>query len=99
MRFKILVQTFSDVITNSSSEIYTIKSDIGVDYLREWWDNKLRSLGYSEEEIKNDDTIGGDIYSGENCIVLSYAVMCNVSENILKILASEFGEFNINYYD
>lgn len=36
MRFGILVQTFSDVITNSSSEIYTIKSDIGADYLREW---------------------------------------------------------------
>lgn len=99
MRFEILVQTFSDVITNSSSEIYTIKSDIGVDYLREWWDNKLLSLGYSEEEIKNDSTIGGDIYSDENCIVLSYAVMCNVSENILEILASKFGKSNINYYD
>lgn len=99
MKFKILVQTFSDVITNSSSEIYTIKSDIDVDYLREWWNNKLLSLGYSEEEIKNDDTIGGDIYSGENCIVLSYAVMCNVSENILKILTSKFGAANVEYYD
>ncbi len=35
--YKIMLQSASDIITNSSSEIYTIKSGVGEDFLRSWW--------------------------------------------------------------
>lgn len=49
--YKIMLQSASDIITNSSSEIYTIKSGVGEDFLRSWWDAKLKgtrlfSYGY-----------------------------------------------------
>lgn len=99
MKFKILIQSTSDVITNSSSEIYTIKTNIGAQYLREWWDRKLLSLGYSQKEIDDDDTISGYIYEGDGYLTLSYSVMCNVDESISGILRAEFGKYNVEVSD
>lgn len=97
MKFKIKLQSVSDVITNSSSEIYTIKTNVGAQFLRNWWNSKLLTLGYTQEQIDEDDSIGGCIYEdGDGYLVLSYSVMCNVDESISAILRAEFGAYNVS---
>lgn len=95
MRYIVTLQSVSDVITNSSSEIYSIQTSVGETFLREWWDRKLLSLGYSQEEINTDDSIRGYIYEEDGCLILSYPVMCNIEEDIRSILQAEFGKHNV----
>jgi hypothetical protein len=98
--YKIMLQSASDIITNSSSEIYTIKSGVGEDFLRSWWDAKLKELGYSPKDIADDEFIAGRIYEENGYLVLSYPIMCNISEDIFDILLKRFGAKNVKceYY-
>lgn len=98
--YKIILQSASDVITNSSSEIYTIKSRVGEKFLRSWWDAKLKELGYAPEDIADDEFIAGRIYEEDGYLVLSYPILCNISEDIFNILSEQFGDKNIKceYY-
>lgn len=71
-RFKVNIQSVSDIITNSSSEIFSIRTDVSPETFREVWNKILKKWGYNIE----DDTILGDIYEespGE--LILSY-VQC-----------------------
>ncbi len=93
--FKIRIQSVSDIITNSSSEIYQIKSNIPVYYFREIWNSILRNWGYSEEDIENDCTISGDIREKGEYIILDYSIMCNLDESVERKLVELFGEENV----
>lgn len=93
--FKIRIQSVSDIITNSSSEIYQIKSNIPVYYFREIWDSILRNWGYSEEDIENDSTISGIIREEGEYIILDYSIMCNLNESVEGKLAELFGSENV----
>ena len=93
--FKIKLQSVSDIITNSSSEIYQIKSDIPVYFFRDIWNNILKHWGYSEEEINDDCTISGIITENNGYITLSYDIMCNINENIEEKLVELFGRENV----
>ena len=95
-KFLIRIQSVSDIITNSSSEIYQIKSDITETMFREIWDSVLRDWGYSEEDIKNDDTIYGIIRRKDNdYIILDYSIMCNLDHDALDKLRDIFGTENV----
>ena len=98
-RFKVNIQSVSDIITNSSSEIFSIRTDVSPETFREVWNKILKKWGYNIED--DDDTILVDIYEespGE--LILSYPVMCNVGEDISSILKLIFGSQNITseYY-
>lgn len=95
-KFLIRIQSVSDIITNSSSEIYQIKSDITETMFREIWNSVLRDWGYSEEDIENDDTIYGIIRRKDNdYIILDYSIMCNLDFDALGKLRDIFGTENV----
>jgi hypothetical protein len=95
-KFLIRIQSVSDIITNSSSEIYQIKSDITETMFREIWNSVLRDWGYSEEDIENDDTIYGIIRRKDNdYIILDYSIMCNLDFDALDKLRDIFGTENV----
>lgn len=93
--FKIKIQGVSDIITNSSSEIYQIKSNIPVEFFREIWDNILRNWGYTEEDIESDSTISGHIREENDYIILDYSIMCNINESVEEKLIELFGSNNV----
>jgi hypothetical protein len=93
--FKIKVQSVSDIITNSSSEVYQIKTNVPWLMFREMWDSILRSWGESEESIKNDETISGIIREEDGYLILAYDIVCNVDHSIFGKLVELFGEENV----
>lgn len=96
MKFYIKIQSVNDLITNSSSEVFTVHTDTPVEVIRGWFNNTLRLWGYSDEDIHRDSTIRGNIYEERpGIIVISYGVMCNVNESIYGLLAETFGERNV----
>lgn len=97
MKYYISVQSISDIITNSSSEVFTIHTDTPEYLIRDWLDDTLRVWGYSEEEIVNDSTIRGLVYSDTpGVVVISYGVMCNVDESLYDLLVVTFGDKNVS---
>ena len=95
-KFLIRIQSVSDIITNSSSEIYQIKSDITETMFREIWNSVLRDWGYSEEDIENDDTIYGIIRrKDDEYIILDYSIMCNLDFDAFDKLRDIFGTENV----
>lgn len=100
MKYTINIQSISDIITNSSSETFTIRTDTPVEVVREWFYNALRKWGYSDEEIEEDSSIGGDVHGYNGKVHIDYNVMCNVNESIYDLLAETFGAHNVesNYF-
>lgn len=96
MKYCIKVQSVSDIITNSSSEVFTVQTQVDVDIIRDWFYNTLRIWGYSDEAISQDDSIGGWIYEREpGVVVISYGIMCNIEESIEDLLIATFGKENV----
>lgn len=96
MKYYIRIQSISDIITNSSSEVYTVYTDTPVDVVREWFHSILRKWGYSQDDIDYDSTIGGCIYENDfGEVVISYSIMCNINEDIYSVLTATFGERNV----
>lgn len=96
MRYLINVQSVSDLITNSSSEVFTIQTGTPAEVIEDWFHARLKRWGYTDEEISNDSTISGNIYQeGPGVVVISYGVMCNINEDIYGLLASTFGNNNV----
>ena len=93
--FKVKIQSASDIITNSSSEVYQIKTDIPWLTFREMWDSILRSWGESEEDVRGDETISGIIREEDGYLILAYDIVCNVDEDIFGKLKELFGEENV----
>lgn len=97
MKYYIRVQSISDIITNSSSEVFTIRTETPEYLIRDWLDDTLRVWGYSEEEIVNDSTIRGLVYSDTpGVVVISYGVICNVNESLYDLLIVTFGDKNVS---
>ena len=90
------VQSTSDIITNSSSEVYSIKTDTDVIIVRSLWDQILLSEYGFEKDRLEDSTISGKIYRDEETgnIILDYSIMCNV-DNVETKLKEIFGEDNV----
>lgn len=96
MKYYIKIQSVNDLITNSSSEVFTVHTGTPAEVIADWFHNYLRRWGYSEDEIFGDDTIGGHIYQKEpGVVVISYSVICNVNEDIHSLLADTFGYENV----
>lgn len=96
MKYHINIQSVSDIITNSSSEVFTIHTGTPAEVIEDWFRAHLKRWGYSEDEISSDSTIRGTIYQeSPGVVVISYGVMCNVSESIYDLLASTFGDENV----
>lgn len=96
MKYRISIQSVSDIITNSSSEVFTVHTGTPAEVIADWFRTRLRRWGYSEDEIRGDDTIGGHIYQEKpGVVVISYSVMCNVGEDIYSLLAATFGHENV----
>lgn len=96
MKYSINIQSVSDIITNSSSEVFTVHTGTPAEVIADWFHTHLKRWGYSEEEISNDYTIRGHIYQeGPGVVVISYGVMCNVNEDIYSLLAATFGHENV----
>ena len=94
-KFAIKIQSLSDLITNSSSEVYRIKSNVETWMFREMWDGILKNWGYSEEEIRDDSTISGDIRREGDYIILDYSIMCNLDYSAEEKLNEIFGKENV----
>lgn len=96
MKYSINIQSVSDVITNSSSEVFTVHTGTPAEVIEDWFHTHLKRWGYSEEEIDGDSTIRGNIYQqSPGVVVISYGVICNVNEDIYSLLANTFGEDNV----
>jgi hypothetical protein len=93
--FRVKIQSASDIITNSSSEVYQIKTDIPWLTFREIWDSILRYWGESEEDIRGDETISGTIREEDGYLILAYDIVCNVDGDIFGKLKELFGEENV----
>ena len=96
MKYRINIQSVSDIITNSSSEVFTIHTGTPAEVIEDWFHTRLKRWGYSEDEISHDSTIRGNIYQeSPGVVVISYSVMCNVNESIYDLLVSTFGDGNV----
>ena len=96
MKYRINIQSVSDLITNSSSEAFTIYTSTPAEVIEDWFHACLKRWGYSEDEISYDSTIRGNIYQERpGVVVISYGVMCNVNESIYDLLAATFGDKNV----
>lgn len=96
MKILIKVQSASDIITNSSSEIYSIKTDTDVNIVRSLWDQiLLNEYGFEKDNLE-DETIRGKIYRDKETgnIILDYNIMCNV-DNVEDKLKEIFGKDNV----
>lgn len=84
------MQSASDVITNSSSETYLIKSNIPEDTFIIVWERILTKLGYNLD----DDTHYGEVYSEEGSFRIEFP-MSNLGEDVLGVLEMFFGKDNV----
>ena len=98
-KIKIKIQSTSDVITNSSSEVYLVKTNISAQQFREMWDKQLKEWKITEEEFYTpelDFTYRGEIYeAGDGWLYLSYDILCNIDQNIEGKLIEWFGRENV----
>lgn len=96
MRITIKLQSVSDIITNSSSECYTIKSRIEETQLREILDKQLAEWGYEREENGGFSGVYDYwIHREGKYILVNWSVMCNVSENLVDFFRSIFGKDSV----
>lgn len=93
MKYIINIQSMIDLITNSSSEVYTIHTTASADVVRDLLDKQLKLWGYPEN---SDDTIRGDVYE-ENGNIIVYYWMCNVEENLLEFFKNIFTYVDVRY--
>lgn len=98
---KIKIQSVSDIITNSSSEVYLIKTEISKEQLREMWDRQLEEWKVREEKWYHpslEETYRGEVRVEEDGrLCLAYDVLCNVDQNIEAKLKEWFGEENVEF--
>ena len=94
-KFAIKIQSLSDIITNSSSEVYRVKTDIETWMFDDIWNKVLKDWGYSDEEIRDDSTISGYIHREGDYIILDYSIMCNLDFSAEEKLNEIFGKENV----
>lgn len=90
--------SISDVITNSSSEVYIITTSLSPEEFRAKWNDQLEEWGVFEEQYytPGDPTFLGEIYrKNEHNLVLDYSVLCNLDQDVYKKLVEWFGKDNV----
>lgn len=87
----IKIKSITDVITNSSSEVYLIRTDKSIDEFKKLWRDILLEIG----EDPDDETIFGVWFDKfDSGIQLAYPVMSNL-EHSEELLIRLFGKDNI----
>lgn len=94
-----MIQSFSDIITNWSSEIFMIKTKLDLEDFTEAWKEILREYccWYKEDAedrefyIDNDDILGY-ISETRNGIEINFPVICNVTSEAREELERQFGK-------
>lgn len=101
----IKIQSFSDIITNSSSEIFIINTPMSKDKFENWWRKTLKEYEpWYRESLTNkywhntDDTFGV-VEEKNGGIEVGYPVICNVGQEARKQLENKFGKENVIYTD
>ena len=100
MQIRIKIQSITDVITNSSSEIFRIKSTMDTDTFKNIWHDILRIHNYdiSEDSYSTSTYTGDYICQNGKWIEIHFSTMCNVDQDAREHLELLFGKDNI-YYD
>ena len=101
----ISVQSAGDIITNSSSECYTIKSNLPLLLLEDLWNKFLLEHGYIDSEYRFIEpykgeleyTVKGQTYKDEDGLHLDFPIVCNINEDLYEWLSSIFGKENITF--
>jgi len=103
-KINIKVQSAGDIITNSSSECYTIKSDLDLAAFDDMWFNFLLEHHYINEEgtfigeyPELAETYLGNIYKDEDGLHLDFPVLCNINEDLSEWLSNIFGAENVTF--
>lgn len=95
------LQSFSDIITNSSSELFTINSNMDLDRVKELWEKLARkheSWAFKKDSHWNGDTVIPDsIEIEDGKIVANFFCMCNIGDEMREELEQIFGEENVKY--
>lgn len=102
-RIKINIQSAGDLITNSSSECFTIKSNLPLLLFEDLWNKFLLDHNYIDSEHRfikpyNGEleyTIKGETYKDEEGLHLDFPILCNINEDLYDWLSDIFGEENI----
>lgn len=97
MKITIKIQSFSDIITNSSSELFTIKTNMSARAFRDIWNRYLDKRGYNHY-FGGYETYHGHIDEEEpGVLTLEYPDMCNLEREDYEWLEKLFGEENVSY--
>lgn len=75
--------------------MYTIRTNVPTDTVKELLHAQLRAWGYSEDDLW-DYSIGGSVYEDNGTVVVDYCPMCNVNEDLCSFFEKIFGEENVD---
>lgn len=95
MKFSLDIQSISDVITNSSSELFLINSGMPDKEFRKILTEKFIANGYTKEELEDESMIGEIWMEPGNRLHLDFPIMCN-SDIVYGILCEIFGKENVH---
>lgn len=93
----ILVKSITDVITNSSSEAYTVKNSGNAGEVQDKFYEYLESLGIygTEENHEHCGLFDADFTNNpDGSVYVDYAVLCNL-DNCQGYLETVFGKENV----
>ncbi len=83
------IKDILDVITNSSSECFSIKTDLNSSEVREKWLEFLESFpeenGTRQESRWSYIFDGFDVYEVDDRVYIDYPILCNVEDPYLKL--------------
>lgn len=93
----IKLQSVSDIITNSSSEIFQIKAEMPEHTFYGIWTRLLNKYekGWNHSGIK--DTYLGYFEVENEYIILRFPSMCNIGYDMREALEELFGKGNVQY--
>lgn len=87
----ISIQSLSDVITNSSSEVFIIDTVMSEKYFKKIWFDMLEAHGYDLD----DRSCTGSIDKYNDTVTIDFGCMCNLGWDIRQDLQAVFGEENV----
>lgn len=97
-RIIIKLQSTSDIITNSSSEIFQIKADIPEHTFYGIWTRLLNKFEKGWDQSGLADTYLGIFEVEGDYIMLRFPSMCNIGYDMREALEELFGEENVTYF-
>ena len=95
------VKSISDVVTNSSDEVFAVKTDLPIEEIRTMWNTYMMEIGEEEYGTPSnpkwmgiyDSIIRRDSERPDE-VIIEYPILCNV-DDFRKRLEELFGEDNV----